>query len=92
MLPRKPATFLIAFLALACNAFADVQLPGIIIDHMLLQRDMPVRIFGLKLIAEGTEHLAAPKPPLDIRALRRHRPSGSSLDWVLGHNAKRRGG
>lgn len=46
MLPRKPATFLIAFLALACNAFADVQLPGIIIDHMLLQRDMPVRIFG----------------------------------------------
>ena len=46
MLPRKLATFLIAFLALACDAFADVQLPGIISDHMLLQRDMPVRIFG----------------------------------------------
>ena len=46
MLPRKLSTFLIAFLALACDAFADVQLPGIISDHMLLQRDMPVRIFG----------------------------------------------
>lgn len=46
MLPRYPATFLIAFLALAANAFADVRLPGIISDHMLLQRDMPVRIFG----------------------------------------------
>jgi sialate O-acetylesterase len=46
MLPRTSATFLIAFSALACNAFADVQLPGIISDHMLLQRDMPVRIYG----------------------------------------------
>jgi sialate O-acetylesterase len=46
MPPRKLSTFLIAFLALACDAFADVQLPGIISDHMLLQRDMPVRIFG----------------------------------------------
>lgn len=46
MLPRTLATFLIACLAFACNAFADVRLPGIISDHMLLQRDLPARIFG----------------------------------------------
>jgi sialate O-acetylesterase len=46
MLLRKSALFLIACLALASNVFADVQLPGLISDHMLLQRDMPVRIFG----------------------------------------------
>ena len=43
---RKLSTILIAFLSVAGTAFADVQLPGIISDHMLLQRDMPVRIFG----------------------------------------------
>lgn len=53
MLPRKLGTFLIAFLALVGNAFADVQLPGIIGDHMLLQRDMPVRIFGKAQPAEA---------------------------------------
>jgi sialate O-acetylesterase len=46
MLPRRTATILIALLTLAGSASADVQLPGIISDHMLLQRDMPVRIFG----------------------------------------------
>jgi sialate O-acetylesterase len=46
MLTRKHTAFLIGFLTLACNAFADVQLPGIISDHMLLQRDVPARIFG----------------------------------------------
>ncbi len=46
MQPRTFAPFLVALLALTGNAFADVQLPGIISDHMLLQRDMPVRIFG----------------------------------------------
>ena len=46
MLKRTSATFLALFLALGSSAFADVQLPGIISDHMLLQRDMPVRIFG----------------------------------------------
>jgi sialate O-acetylesterase len=46
MLPRKTAAILLALLTLAGHAFADVRLPGIISDHMLLQRDMPVRIFG----------------------------------------------
>ncbi len=46
MLPRRTAAILIALLTLAGNVFADVRLPGIISDHMLLQRDMPVRIFG----------------------------------------------
>ncbi len=46
MLKRAAATFLTVLLALASHAFADVQLPGLISDHMLLQRDMPVRIFG----------------------------------------------
>ena len=46
-MPRhKTATLLILFTAIASRAFADVQLPGIISDHMLLQRDVPVRIFG----------------------------------------------
>jgi sialate O-acetylesterase len=37
---------LIAILALATSASADVRLPGLISDHMVLQRDMPARIFG----------------------------------------------
>ncbi|HEU4936512.1 MAG TPA: sialate O-acetylesterase [Vicinamibacterales bacterium] len=40
------ATLFTLIFALGSNAFADVQLPGIISDHMLLQRDRPVRIFG----------------------------------------------
>src|SRR5260370_32657283 len=43
---RTSAIFLTLVLALASEALADVQLPGIISDHMLLQRDVPVRIFG----------------------------------------------
>jgi sialate O-acetylesterase len=46
MQTRIAATFFTLILTLAGNAFADIQLPGIISDHMLLQRDMPVRIFG----------------------------------------------
>ena len=46
MLMRTSATVLTLVLALAGNAFADVQLPGIISDHMLLQRGVPARIFG----------------------------------------------
>jgi sialate O-acetylesterase len=46
MLTRIAATCLSLLFALAGSAFADVQLPGIISDHMLLQREMPVRIFG----------------------------------------------
>ena len=44
---RKTAVlFLLAFVALTGRAAGDVRLPGIISDHMLLQRDVPVRIFG----------------------------------------------
>jgi sialate O-acetylesterase len=46
MLKRIAATFLTLVLACAGYARADVRLPGIISDHMLLQRDTPVRIFG----------------------------------------------
>ena len=46
MLRHATAILLIACAATASNAFADVRLPGIISDHMLLQRDVPVRIFG----------------------------------------------
>jgi sialate O-acetylesterase len=53
MLRRIFATFVTAFSLLAGSAFADVQLPGIISDHMLLQRDMPVRIFGKAQPAEA---------------------------------------
>jgi sialate O-acetylesterase len=53
MLTRIAATLFSAILALSSHAYADVQLPGIISDHMLLQRDMPVRIFGKALPAEA---------------------------------------
>src|SRR5437762_4246575 len=53
MFQRRFASFLVAFLACASSAFADVQLPGIISDHMLLQRDVPVRIFGKALAGEA---------------------------------------
>jgi sialate O-acetylesterase len=46
MLIRISTTFLTLLLALAGNAAADVWLPGITSDHMVLQRDAPVRIFG----------------------------------------------
>ena len=46
MLTRIFATVLTLVLALAGNALADVRLPAVISDHMLLQRDVPVRIFG----------------------------------------------
>jgi sialate O-acetylesterase len=35
-----------AVLVVTSSAFADVQLPGLISDHMVLQRGAPVRIFG----------------------------------------------
>ena len=43
---RRLAALVITSFALGSNAFADVQLPGIISDHMVLQRSVPVRIFG----------------------------------------------
>jgi sialate O-acetylesterase len=46
MLIRRLASFFVVLVATAGAAFADVQLPGLISDHMLLQRDAPVRIFG----------------------------------------------
>lgn len=42
----KRTSLVIAFLTLASSAHADIQLPGLISDHMLLQRDVPARIFG----------------------------------------------
>jgi sialate O-acetylesterase len=43
---RKCVACVIGSLLLACSAFAEVRLPGIISDHMLLQRAVPVRVFG----------------------------------------------
>jgi sialate O-acetylesterase len=37
-------TFLALFLLSCCQA--DIKLPALISDHMLLERDVPVRIFG----------------------------------------------
>ena len=48
----KFKTCLGAFLALSF-CYADVRLPSVIGDHMLLQRDMPVRIFGKAAPAES---------------------------------------
>jgi sialate O-acetylesterase len=46
MLRRIFVLFLTTFVAASGAAFAEVQLPGIIGDHMLVQRDVPARIFG----------------------------------------------
>lgn len=43
---RKVGACLIGLVLFAGSAFAEVRLPGIISDHMLLQRGVPVRIFG----------------------------------------------
>ena len=53
MKTRLAAILVVTVLALPTAGFADVQLPGIISDHMLLQRDMPVRIFGKALPGEA---------------------------------------
>lgn len=46
MSKHRVAVWFVAVMAVAGSAFADVRLPGIISDHMLLQRGAPVRIFG----------------------------------------------
>jgi sialate O-acetylesterase len=43
---RQIALLLIAFAGLTGSVFADVRVPGILTDHMLLQRGVPARIFG----------------------------------------------
>lgn len=48
----KLKTILTALFALSC-CFADVRLPALIGDHMLLQRDVPVRIFGRAAVGEA---------------------------------------
>jgi sialate O-acetylesterase len=46
MLTRFLTTLLLVLPVIGGTAFAEVQLPGIISDHMLIQRDVPARIFG----------------------------------------------
>jgi sialate O-acetylesterase len=46
VLLRTAAACLFTLAAITGNAVADVRLPGIISDHMLLQRGVPARIFG----------------------------------------------
>lgn len=50
---RTLALLAICSLRFASLAFADVQLPGLISDHMVLQRGAPVRIFGKAAPAEA---------------------------------------
>ena len=57
------------------TAFADVRVPGIISDHMLLQRGVPARIFGKADPGEAVQR-RVPRP--DRRNdCRRARPMGS---------------
>ena len=46
MEPSRIAALLLTTLAFASTAEADIRLPGLFSDHMLLQRDAPARIFG----------------------------------------------
>ena len=43
----------LACIAGSITGWADVKLPALIGDHMLLQRDAPVRIFGMAAPGEG---------------------------------------
>lgn len=43
---RSAAALVFVVACLASPALAEVRLPGLISDHMVLQRDRPVRIFG----------------------------------------------
>jgi hypothetical protein len=56
------ATLFVLIFTLASHAFADVQLPGIISDHMLLQRDMPVRISAKPHQANQSPWCSAGRP------------------------------
>ena len=47
MIQRTGVAALAAFLLMSGRASADVRLPGLISDHMLLQRSVPSRIFGM---------------------------------------------
>ncbi len=47
MILRTAVPTLVACVLLAGQAFADVRLPGLISDHMLLQRGVPARVFGM---------------------------------------------
>jgi sialate O-acetylesterase len=42
----KPIIYLAVPLALCAAAFADVRLPNVFTDHMVLQRDKPVKVWG----------------------------------------------
>lgn len=46
MLRRTSIAALAALLLLPGRASADVRLPGLISDHMLIQRNVPARVFG----------------------------------------------
>jgi sialate O-acetylesterase len=47
---------LIVLLALLCQpAFAAVKLPGIFSDHMVLQQDLPIKIWGTAKPAEKVQ-------------------------------------
>ncbi len=47
MIPRTGVAALAALLLMSSSASADVLLPGLISDHMLLQRSVPARVFGM---------------------------------------------
>lgn len=42
----RPITYLAILLSLCRCAFADVRLPNVFTDHMVLQRDKPVKLWG----------------------------------------------
>jgi len=46
LIRRHVATFAVLSFLMCSTAFADVRLPHLIGNHMVLQRDMPIRIWG----------------------------------------------
>ena len=48
---RKLFVLAVALLPTTMSAHADVALNGLFIDHMVLQREIPVSIFGVQNLA-----------------------------------------
>lgn len=50
--PRRHLSFLASALLLALPALAEVKLPALIAEHMVVQRDLPVHVWGTSSLEE----------------------------------------
>ncbi len=83
-----PAVSVLALLLTAAGTAADVRLPALVGSHMVLQRDVPARVWGWAAPGEAVTVALADGPPVardcrgrrqvDASTCRRGRPAGRS--------------